>query len=81
MPGAEPVKLAEPDGGKDLAALGARSEGPPASQSVDFPIPASPSSTSVAGLSVVRSRKADKERSSSSLPTMFSAALSAEARE
>jgi hypothetical protein len=27
MPGAEPVKLAEPDGGKDLAALGARSEG------------------------------------------------------
>jgi hypothetical protein len=29
MPGAEPVKLAEPDGGKDLAALGARSEGPP----------------------------------------------------
>jgi hypothetical protein len=46
----------------------ARAASTPASQSVDFPIPASPSSTSAAGPSAAWSRKPYTEPSSSSLP-------------
>src|SRR5207247_6993404 len=53
----------------------ARACSTPASQSVDFPIPASPSSTSVAGPRLASSRNAPRELSSSSLPTISVAIL------
>ena len=53
----------------------ARACSTPASQSVDFPMPASPSSTSAAGSSRTSPMKAWREASSSSLPTISNSAL------
>ena len=79
-------QIAEPDVGEAALRLGrprrqapaaplARAPRRPRAQSVDFPIPASPSSTSVAGRRCAASRNSSRELSSSSLPTTSDAIL------